>query len=256
MATSAQELDPLLVGQTAPQTVQNDLKSAGIKVRQGFVRKVYTLLVVQLAMTVIIASQICILAHASGTAEWLKSNEWLLWASILGTFSLMCSMLCCRELVRTFPMNYILLFTFTAFQSIMIGFVSASFSPDSLLLAAGATVMVFVLLTVYATVTETDFTGMGPYIFAGLSALIIFGLVIILLPLFGVPVSVATALYDCLGVLIFSFAIIYDTQLLLGEWGGHKIALSIDEYVFATLNLYMDILNLFLHILSLFGKRS
>lgn len=249
-----QEMDPLLL-ETSEVPRPGDLKSASVEVRKDFVKKVYSLLALQLALTVFIAAHIVVLASAAGTAEWMKSNEWLLWVSVFGTISLMCSLLCCREVVRTFPWNYIILFTFTGFQSVMIGFVSTTFSPDSLLLAAGATTVIFLALTVYALVAETDFTGAGPYIFAGLCVLLIFGMVLAVLPALGVSVSAATAIYDCLGVLLFSFAIIYDTQLMLGEWGGHKVSISIDEYVFATLNLYMDIINLFLHILSLFGKR-
>jgi len=57
------------------------------------------------------------------------------------------------------------------------------------------------------------------------------------------------------GVLLFTFYIVFDTQLLIGEYGGHKVQFGIDDYVFAALNLYLDIINLFLHILSLFGER-
>lgn len=42
-----------------------------------------------------------------------------------------------------------------------------------------------------------------------------------------------------------------DTQLLLGN---KKLGLSPEEYVFAALNLYTDIINIFLFILSLVGK--
>jgi len=45
--------------------------------------------------------------------------------------------------------------------------------------------------------------------------------------------------------------IVYDTQLMLG--GKHKYAISMDEYVFAALNLYLDIINLFLYILRIMG---
>ncbi len=42
------------------------------------------------------------------------------------------------------------------------------------------------------------------------------------------------------------------------QWlmGSHKAAISPDEYVFATLNLYLDIINIFLYILQLLGNNS
>ena len=57
-----------------------------------------------------------------------------------------------------------------------------------------------------------------------------------------------------MGAVIFSLYIIYDTQIMLG--GNHKYSLSPEEYIFAALNLYLDIINLFLYLLSIFGGGS
>ena len=45
--------------------------------------------------------------------------------------------------------------------------------------------------------------------------------------------------------------IVYDTQLMMG--GKHKYSIDPEEYIFAALNLYLDIINLFLYILTLIG---
>ncbi|KAL0166412.1 hypothetical protein M9458_038256, partial [Cirrhinus mrigala] len=42
-----------------------------------------------------------------------------------------------------------------------------------------------------------------------------------------------------------------DTQLLLGN---KKLAISPEEYVYAALNLYTDIINIFLYILAIVGR--
>ena len=57
--------------------------------------------------------------------------------------------------------------------------------------------------------------------------------------------------YGVAGALIFSLYIIYDTQLMMG--GKHKYALDPEEYVFASLNIYLDVINLFLYILMIVG---
>jgi FtsH-binding integral membrane protein len=57
--------------------------------------------------------------------------------------------------------------------------------------------------------------------------------------------------YAGIGALIFSLYIVFDTQLMIG--GRHKYALSPEEYIFAALNLYLDIVLLFIYILALFG---
>lgn len=60
-----------------------------------------------------------------------------------------------------------------------------------------------------------------------------------------------TLVYASLGALLFSLYLIYDTQLMLG--GKHKYTISPEEYVFAALNLYLDIINIFIYILTIIG---
>lgn len=49
---------------------------------------------------------------------------------------------------------------------------------------------------------------------------------------------------------VFPQFLAVDTQLLLGN---KKLALSPEEYIFASLNLYTDIINIFLYLLALVG---
>ena len=57
--------------------------------------------------------------------------------------------------------------------------------------------------------------------------------------------------YAAVGALLFMVYIVYDTQLMMG--GKHKYSIDPEEYIFAALNLYLDIINLFLYILTLIG---
>ena len=80
--------------------------------------------------------------------------------------------------------------------------------------------------------------------------------------------------YASLGAFIFSMYIVYDTQLMMG--GKHKVctgnevqpvnlvtpghtvsqlqySLSPEEYIFASLSLYLDVINLFMYILMIIG---
>ena len=45
--------------------------------------------------------------------------------------------------------------------------------------------------------------------------------------------------------------LVYDTQLIMGKFG---VAYSVDDYIFATLEIYVDIIRLFLLILRLVAK--
>lgn len=250
LGTRTTENDEAEAGEVVPLV---DVKHTNLKIRMGFVRKVYGILTIQLAVTVLVAARI--VHYALLNNDWVRSHEWLLWLSVGMTFTTICAMACCHETCRHFPLNYILLFIFTVFEAVMLGFISSFYSPESLLIATSVTVFIFLGLTIFASLTRTDFSGSGPYLFVFGMALLVFGALFCVLPPLGHAFTVASMCYSCLGVVLFSFYIIFDTQKILGQWGGHQVYISIDEYAFAALNLYMDIINLFVNLLSIMGER-
>merc|ERR1712110_1202327 len=134
----------------------------------------------------------------------------------------------------------------------MLGTVATYYKTDAVLMAVGTTAAVVIALTLFAFQTNIDFTGCGA---ALLCILVIFVISGIFLGIFGVRDSRAANIgYSAVGCLIFSLYLIYDTQIMLG--GKHKCSLSPEEYIFAALNLYLDIINLFLYLLSIFGNSS
>merc|ERR1719152_251142 len=166
------------------------------------------------------------------------------------------AMSCCKKLVKSYPTNYIFLFVFTAFDGVLVGFVSAAYTAGSVALCFGITAAIFLCLTLYTWTTKTDFTGFGPYLYGMLVSLLVFGIVMGVMAAFGLYTPWIHMVYDIIGILIFVMYIVYDTQLIMGEMGGHKKhQFAIDDYVFAALNLYLDIINLFLKILRLVGKK-
>merc|ERR1719254_371347 len=114
----------------------------------------------------------------------------------------------------------------------------------------------FFMLTTYACLTKTDFTGLGPYLVCALLGLIAFGFVALLVSFFCASCySLMSVIYAGVGAVLFSMYIVYDTQLIVG--GRHKKhQFSVDDFAFAALNLFLDIINLFLMLLSLFGSRE
>lgn len=69
---------------------------------------------------------------------------------------------------------------------------------------------------------------------------------------FQFQVKVVTLVYSCLAALLFSLYLIFDTQMMMG--GKHKYAISPEDYVFAALALYLDIINIFMSILTIIGN--
>lgn len=52
----------------------------------------------------------------------------------------------------------------------------------------------------------------------------------------------------CAGAAIFSMYIIYDLQMIVGD---RKLKISEEEYIFAALNLYVDIIRIFMELLKI-----
>ena len=51
-----------------------------------------------------------------------------------------------------------------------------------------------------------------------------------------------------MGVIVFGIYLVFDTQLTIGK---NSRAYSIDDYIIAALNLYIDIIQIFLEILKI-----
>lgn len=87
---------------------------------------------------------------------------------------------------------------------------------------------------------------MGGVLFVAVIILMLFGIIAIFF-----PGKTITIVYASAGALLFSIYLIYDTQLMMG--GEHKYSISPEEYIFAALNLYLDIINIFMYILTIIG---
>jgi len=220
-------------------------------VRKGFIQKVYTILSFQLMLTFLIAAPLASIVPKT----WIAQNVWIMNVAYLTLLvSVVGVACCCQQVARQFPLNYCFLFVVTVSMSIVVGFVTSFYTTPSVLMAVATTAATFFLLTAYACFTKTDFTGLGPYLFGALLGMIGFSLVVTLVGLFYTLPPWVQVLYSLFGVLLFCFYIIYDTQMIIG--GNHKMQFSVDDYAFAALNLYMDIINLFLYLLSLMGQRN
>jgi len=87
---------------------------------------------------------------------------------------------------------------------------------------------------------------MGGILIACMVVFLIFGIVAMF-----IKTKIITLVYASIGALLFSVYLIYDTQLMMG--GEHKYSISPEEYIFAALNLYLDIINIFMYILTIIG---
>ncbi|KAA3626289.1 MAG: BAX inhibitor (BI)-1/YccA family protein [Proteobacteria bacterium] len=112
--------------------------------------------------------------------------------------------------------------------------------PQIIATAMGGTGAIFLALSGYALTTKRDFSFMGGFLFAGLVVVLIAILANIFLAIPALSLAISTIV-----VLLMSGLILFDTSRMVN--GG------IDNYILATVSLYLNIYNLFIHLLSLLG---
>ena len=141
-------------------------------------------------------------------------------------------------------LGLIALFSFTILTGITTAPILLVYTGATITKAAFLTGLTFAGLSFYTIVSKKDFSFLGGILTVSLIVLIIGGL----LNAFLFKSSAVSFLYSAAGVFIFSGFILYDTSNILRRY-------PTDEYISATLTLYLDVLNLFLMLLNLLGGR-
>jgi len=234
--------------QQAPYADPEDPEAKGFEfndqsIRRGFIRKVFSILTVQLLVTV---GFVCLFIFHEGTRLFVIQYWWLWIVSVVILLVTMIVLACCEGVRRKAPANFIILGIFTLALSFMMGCMAASFEVVEVLMALGITAVITFSLTIFAFQTKWDFTTMGGVLFVSVIILLCMGIFLIFLP--GRTLMI---IYASLGALIFCIYLVYDIQMMMG--GKHKYSISPEEYIFAALNLYLDIVNIFMYILMLIG---
>ena len=212
--------------------------------RNSFIKKVYTIVFLQLLTSIgvcyLFSTNQSIKDYIQGT-----NGEAMFITCMIFQFVVII-VLSCTNLHRNKPWNYILLVLFTLLLSYTLGVATSYYDTQTLLLAGGSTCLVTIGLTLYAFQTKYDFTGLGPYLLSLLLILLFMGVISIFY-----KNDVYNLVYSGIGALIFSFYIVYDTQLIIGG-KSKRYKYADEDYIFAALSLYLDIINLFMYILDFF----
>jgi modulator of FtsH protease len=115
--------------------------------------------------------------------------------------------------------------------------------PALVMQALGGTAVVFFGLSAYALTTRKDFSYMGGFLMVGLLVAVVAMIANIFLAIPALSLTISAAV-----VMIMSGLILYDTSRIIN--GGET------NYIRATVSLYLDIFNLFIHLLSLLSVFS
>ena len=142
-------------------------------------------------------------------------------------------------------LNMVALFSFTTVSGLTLGPLLYQVGPSIAAEAFALTAITFAGLSMYVVVSKKDFSFMSGFLMTGLIVLVVGGL----LNMFFIQSGMMHFVMSGASVLLFSGFILYDTSNILRYYGT-------DEYVSATLALYLDVLNLFIALLSILGIMS
>ena len=216
---------------------------AGTIVRTGaeratLVRRTYSLVFVSILFTV--AGAMFALSQPS-ILNAVAAHPFI---SMLAGFAPLFFVLRARDV---FPANISLVLLFTFAMGVIMSpalFIYGQQQPGLITQAAVTTIGAFAVLTGYAFISRRDFSAWGSFFIVGVWVVI--GSSLLNFFFFrntGFDVAIAAVT-----VLVFSGLLVFDTWRIRNVYGP-------DEYVGAAVNIYLDLLNMFLAILRIFGGR-
>ncbi|XP_061463217.1 protein lifeguard 1 isoform X1 [Rhineura floridana] len=212
-------------------------------IRQAFIRKVFLVLTVQLCVTF---AFVAIFTFVKGVKGFVRRNVWTYYVSYVVFFISLIVLSCCGEFRRKHPWNLVAMSILTLSLSYMVGMIASFYETDAVIMAVGITATVCFTVVIFSLQTKYDFTSCRGVLIVCLVVLFIFAILCIF-----IRNRILQIVYASLGALLFTCFLAVDTQMILGN---KQLAISPEEYVFAALNLYTDIINIFLYILAIIGR--
>lgn len=213
------------------------------KARLGFVRKVFGILAAELIFT---ALWIIAVKTSPSLLIFVTNNQALgvLFAVIafVGTLTLSIS----KNIARTVPYNYSILGAVIFSMAWSVSYLCTFYSVDTIMLAAIATASSVTGIYFYAQTTTAQYNYAKAFLYSSLFILAfqLFSLFFMSAKSSNFWLSVIISLSTCVSIL-------FHTEAILGKKSVHY---SQDDYVQAAMNLYIEIIQLFIELLKIIDK--
>ncbi|XP_031153971.1 protein lifeguard 1 [Sander lucioperca] len=234
---SFRDIIPEASSDTTPLIVSSSFNDK--TVRRAFVRKVFSILTLQLLFTF---GVVCVFTFSSVIKEAVQANMWVYLSSVIIFLVVATALSCCKSFSRRHPWNIVGLVVVTLSLSYMVGTTASFYNTTAVVITMGATLAISVAIIAFSAQTRYDFT-------------ICYGVLLILVVdmiMFGFFCTfyysyITDIVYGCLGALLYSLFLMVDCQLMMGKM---SYRLDPEEYINAALMLYLDIVLIFLYLLG------
>lgn len=211
------------------------------------IRKVYTWMALALAITGVTAFGV---ATSPNILNLIFSNPMIMFG-LIGAELLLVIMLSARIHKMSLTTATLMFIIYSVLNGAVLSSVFIVYTMSSIATTFFVCAATFGVMSLYGAVTKKDLSSFGKMLFMALIGLIIAGVVNIF-----VGNSVLHLVISVIGVLIFVGLTAYDTQKIkmmlsqfdMADENAQKVA------VIGALTLYLDFVNLFLHLLRLLGN--
>ncbi|XP_067938353.1 protein lifeguard 2-like [Watersipora subatra] len=243
---------------TDQQTAFNAASFSDKVIRNRFIRKVYLILMCQLLFT---TAMVAIFISVTDVKTWVQRNSWFYYLSYVTFLITYIVLACCPSVRLKYPGNYIALFVFTAMFSYVCATIASFYDAQAVLIAAGITALVTLSISLFAIQTKIDFTMCYSLMFAASMTLFFLGFAFLIVYLVippgenGKNLYYLQCVYGGIAALILCLFLVFDTQRIVGG-KNRKNPVSPEEHILGAMELYLDVVYLFLIILSFFGGGS
>lgn len=181
---------------------------------------------------------------AGGAVVGARLGSGAFFVSVVGTFGTLIALMVARE---KSPWNLLLLYAFATFEGLALGLVLDSYVASGLgqvvLDAAATTAAISLAAGAYGYTTRRDLSGLGSVLFVGLIGVVVASLIglFVQLPLLYLGIAAVAAV-------LFTGFLVFDLNRVANARGASE-----GDAILLAVAVYLDILNLFLALLRLFG---
>ncbi len=141
---------------------------------------------------------------------------------------------------------------FAALMGLSLSYIFLAYTQTSIARVFFITAAAFGGLSLYGYTTKKDLSGWGSFLFMGLIGIIIAAIVNIFLASSALQFAISV-----IGVLVFAGLTAYDTQRIKEMYYvGDDATVAGRKAIMGALSLYLDFINMFIMLLSLFGNRE
>ena len=211
-----------------------------------FIHKTLNYVFAQLCVTA--AVTVAMYVNKTEINNYIASNAIVVWIPIILSFATLIGMFCYSS-KETIPIKKTLFCLFTLSCSVMVGISAIQYAPNVVLNATVALMAMVGFINMYAHQCANngkDLSFMGPSLFGVLVIIITLGILNIF-----IHSSLLQLIISFISVIVFSLMLVYDLNRLYN--GREQDDFIRPDPLISAINIYLDIINIFLAILQIMG---